>query len=757
MADITRVPVSSALIDGYSPNTQGQPKQSKISLNDYYVWLRKMPEVAGVMSALCNDIMGEGFEFRGTKAGVKSAEEFCKRNHFAKKFFSTIQDLFLIGDAYLGKRIINSYYVNKKIDKFISNDNILKSAGLEKESLLEKLKVRNPDMFYPREIFPLKASTITIDYDVHGRIQQYIQKVDGNATEVSFDPSEVVHFSLNNLGNDVYGNTPFVSSLHAVATLWYAQDYAGMFFQNDGTPDKMYVLEDTAPGSPEYESFRKQIEQFKKSKNKHKSMVMTGKVDVTDLNKFDKDLEFSKLIDKFTQRLMMAWNMPPSRLSEISSSNSTSKEALAGYYKNVNRMQKEIEETLNSELWAHFGEVEMVFNKVYKRDESVEADIVVKAVGKPIWTQNEGRIYMGLKPLPDPKYDEINDNFEENPGGQMPDTKEGDEVGNQYRPAEKVFMDGSSVVVDSFSKFLGVVESDGRVFEKCNVLVDESDSGYSFLYKNGDKLIECNVPLVDAKNIPDFETRFLKSSIKSKIMPSESKIVAKNMDLMLDNLAKSNKNIDKLAEKMNSALLKKNDMDSEKFNNFLKAFKKSNDKVELLANKFSKAIEDKNSFDSEKMDSFMSAIDKTKEDVKSISEQVSKASVKKNSINSKRVETFLKELNKTNMNLESMVNKVSTKAKVSKIVGPKEVEKKSGMNGAVVKMSSFSQFKRIVEAGDRTFMTAKVFVDETPTGFDFCFSDSVATYECFVSKDLIKDEKNFRFSYVEHSFKGKLI
>ena len=87
----------------------------------------------------------------------------------------------------------------------------------------------------------------------------------------------------------------------------------------------------------------------------------------------------------------------------------------------------------------------------------------------------------------------------------------------------------------------------------------------------------------------------------------------------------------------------------------------------------------------------------------------------------------------------------------------KEVEKKSGMNGAVVKMSSFSQFKRIVEAGDRTFMTAKVFVDETPTGFDFCFSDSVATYECFVSKDLIKDEKNFRFSYVEHSFKGKLI
>lgn len=437
MSDIELTSVSNSLIDNYSPNEQGQDKPTKISQEDFYIWLAKMPEVSGVINALCNDIMGDGFEFRGSKAGISAAQEFVKRNHFNKKFYSVLQDYTLLGDAYLGIRIMQRDYVNKVLKNDSIIDDLQKSFDYGEDEIINKLKIRAPELFYPREVFPLKASTIYPDYDEHGRINSYIQKVNGNSKKVRFPPSEVIHFSLNNIGNDVFGSTPFASCLNDIATLWYAKDYAGTFFQNDASPDRMYILKNTAPNSAEFVNFKKSIEQFKRAKDKHKSMVMTGEVEVQNINEFNKDLEFSTLIDKFTQRLRMAWNMPSSRLDEAGKSGTT-KAAEAGYYKNINRMQSEIEETLNSELWARFGDVEMVFKKAYKRDESIEADIISKTVGKPVLSVNEGREYLGYKPLPDPVLDEVGQDFEQNPGGQMPDTKEGEQVGNQYRPAEKM-------------------------------------------------------------------------------------------------------------------------------------------------------------------------------------------------------------------------------------------------------------------------------------------------------------------------------
>ena len=515
-----RTSVSNALIDDYHPNSEGQDKDTKITLEQYYTWLQKMPEVSGVIGAVCNDLMGDGFEFRGSKSGIVSANEFVKKNHFNKKFYSILQDLALIGDAYLGIRIISSNYVNKSIGK-LADDSLLKSAGLEKSDLISKLKVRSPDLFYPREVFPLKASTIYPDYDEHGRIKQYIQKVNGNSKKISFVPDEVIHFSLNNIGNEVFGTSPFSSCLNDVATLWYAKDYAGMFFQNDGTPDKIFVLEETAPNSPEFEKFKASIEKFKQAKNKHKSMVMTGKVDIQDLNKFDKDLEFSALIDKFTQRIMMAWNMPVARLSELTAKSSTSREAVAGYYKNINRMQAEIEEVLNSELWSRFGDVEMVFKKAYKRDESVEADIVTKIVGKPVLTQNEGREYLGYKPLPQEGMDEVESDFAQNPGGQLPDTKQGEEVGNQYQPAEKMAKRGAVVLVKSFDQFKRIVEADDRTFMTAKVFVDESDAGFTFWFADSVAMYECFVPKDLIQDEQDFRLRFVKYSMRGKLKSGE--------------------------------------------------------------------------------------------------------------------------------------------------------------------------------------------------------------------------------------------
>jgi HK97 family phage portal protein len=519
---VDRVPVSSALVDDYYSLAGGQAKHTPIELDEFYIWLRKMPEVAGVIGAVCNDLMGDGFEFRGTKAGVKAAQEFVKRNHFNKKFYSVLQDLALLGDAYLGIRVIESYYINKLLEK--NKDSFTKLFD-DYDSVINKLKIRSPETFYPREVFPLKSSTIRADFDEHGVIKQYIQKVKGNVKEVSFSPSEVVHFSLNNIGNDVYGSSPFNSCLNDVATLWYAKDYAGTFFQNDGTPDRMFILKDTAPGSEEFEKFKKTISKFRDAKNKHKSLVMTGEVEVKDINGFNKDLEFANLIDKFTQRLMMAWNMPVSRLSDVGGKSTSNRDAVAGYYKNINRIQMEIEETFNSELWSRFGDVEMVFKKAYKRDESVEADIVAKLVGKPVLTQNEGREYLGHKAINDKEYDVIPDSFSGNPGGQMPDTKEGEEVGNQYRPAEKMVKRGSVIKVKEFYEFKRIVEADNRTFMTAKVFVEESELGYTFWFADSVAMYECFVSKESIGDEKEFRLLYYDYSMKGSLKSNELHIL----------------------------------------------------------------------------------------------------------------------------------------------------------------------------------------------------------------------------------------
>jgi len=439
---VDKVPVSAHLVGG-TPNTEDgqEPLERRVEVHDFYSWLKLSPELMGIISAVVDDLMGEQLEWKGSQSAIAQAQAFCKRNHFRKKLYSGLQDMVLIGDGYLGVRILTTNNAKAMISDMKRDAGIHETAW-RTDLLIEKLRQKSPQVFYPRELFVLKATTIKIDYDEHGIVRSYIQKVPGNSKKVKFDPDEVIHLSMNNLGHDVYGNSPNNSCLNEIAILWYAKDYAGMFFQNDGTPDFIHVLPDENPQSANYKKFVKIIREHKKAKNKHKSMVFTGNVESKQLNQFNKDLEFPNLIDVFSQRMLMAWNMPPTRLSQIKGNYRANIESNEGYYKKINRLQLELEETLNNELFWRFGNVEIRFPRVYKRDETREADIVNRLVGKPVWSVNEGRVYLGKLPKDDPALDEVAPTFEQKnqfgkPAGRSQENKLPEETGNQFQSADE--------------------------------------------------------------------------------------------------------------------------------------------------------------------------------------------------------------------------------------------------------------------------------------------------------------------------------
>jgi hypothetical protein len=125
-------------------------------------------------------------------------------------------------------------------------------------------------------------------------------------------------------------------------------------------------------------------------------MVITGAVEIHKLNGLNKDLEFSEFIDKRTQSILMSVGIT-ARYSHLFSGRLEASANLEGYYKLINSIQKDWEEVLNRQLFSSFG-VEFNFKRVYKRDDSREADIATKLVNNLI-TRDEGRAYLGYKPL----------------------------------------------------------------------------------------------------------------------------------------------------------------------------------------------------------------------------------------------------------------------------------------------------------------------------------------------------------------------
>ena len=177
--------------------------------------------------------------------------------------------------------------------------------------------------------------------------------------------------------------------------------------------------------------------------------------------------------------------MPMSRLSSANKEAKDTKEANASYYKNISRMQEEIEETLNSELWSSFGDVEMKFKRAYKRDDSVEADIVAKLVGQPVMTPNEGRKYLGLGPSDEEGMDEVKQNFTQQPDGPVSENVDGDASGNQYATSneKQKFAKGATLNVKSFEHFKAIVEKN-QPWAYQKVFYEESEDSIKFYFND---------------------------------------------------------------------------------------------------------------------------------------------------------------------------------------------------------------------------------------------------------------------------------
>jgi hypothetical protein len=318
-----------------------------INYETLYKTYKKCPEFVNVITAIVTDIMSDGFDLIGdSKKAINKMYEHLEEIDFYKKWKTFLTHSFITGDGYCELRVITKDKMKNILAdayKEATNMDITKTFT---DTFLAKAKREYNVTNYPFDIFPIKTTGMSKIVDAEGNVEGYQQEVNGRI--IDFTKDEIIYWTPFDIG-EVYGFSPAQSLLDDFATLLFAKQWAGQFFENGGTPDSIFILKN-ARGLQDrnYEVAKHEIRQAREKKHWHKTMVMTGEIEHVKINDFNKDYEFGKLIDMETQRIAMSFGVPPSKVPYMSGSKGDFREMNEGYWKLINAYQTELEELWNT-------------------------------------------------------------------------------------------------------------------------------------------------------------------------------------------------------------------------------------------------------------------------------------------------------------------------------------------------------------------------------------------------------------------------
>ncbi len=391
------------LDEEYQPYFERVPKEIQTTLlgitqQTLYDVIKRSPEVVAAMKAIIEDVMADGWRFEGSASAVKKAEKFILQSGFYKVLSNAILDLLITGNAYILKLSVNERELKSLVKRVTKRIAKVMKIDHETEKEIQQMIIKQTNAFIPKDLQLLKSKTMEIAYDETGEVKYYYQKV-GDLERI-YNPEDIIHISVMNVGGTVYGFSPLESLLSDLGTLIFAKEYAGKFFENDGMPHLIINLPE-ASGTEDrnYQVLKQELKELKRKENKFRGLITTGPTNVTTIDRMNKDLQFKELIRHFTQIILMAFGVPPHRIDwtvEVRQGAEAVNKAFESYFKNIAHLQNILEYYLNKQLWTYFNVV-MRFKRGYRIDELREANIVAILLDRDAITIEEARKMMGME------------------------------------------------------------------------------------------------------------------------------------------------------------------------------------------------------------------------------------------------------------------------------------------------------------------------------------------------------------------------
>jgi len=375
--------------------------------------IKNSPELVSIMQAVVDDVMGSGIKRFNYVGRTDNADNPGARNiEDAKQFWmqnkETIAEYLIdgmaFGDGYLYKKGLDEEQAEEKIKDYVSDNYEFENDEYEQKAAEIILKQSQDDIEGTEDLQMVPASTVKHDIDDFGNIERYVQEVQGQ--EFDLDPEKVVHHSYLSLNGQTYGFTPVSALFAELDMLANAKDYNGVRFDNAAVPNKVFRLPDDGPEGQNFEMVKKTVKKYRQLRNKHRDLVLTGNIEIDDLNDAN-DVEFKELIQLIQRILVMAWGVPPSRIGGVMGNDGATESAMAqeGYNKRIKRLQDKHQTILNNEIFEPMFNVRIEFENPDIKSEIRRAEkdlrkteVVKQQMALGLMNSEEAMDYLGKRP-----------------------------------------------------------------------------------------------------------------------------------------------------------------------------------------------------------------------------------------------------------------------------------------------------------------------------------------------------------------------
>lgn len=228
----------------------------------------------------------------------------------------------------------------------------------------------------------------------------------------NYDAEDIITVKNDDdLDNPVFGISPLETIVVDVLGDEEANLSNYAYFQNDGIPSALYVLQPGLTAEQQKSIYDQIQETLKGGHNKHKSLASSAIVDVKPINGGHTDMNFKEQRSTATVKVCVALGVPRSILGYIDDVNYSNGDVQ--YKKFIENTIRPLEETLEeifTKFLQDFREYEgytFEINDEHIDDFQQRAKIAIDNVNAGLWTRNEARDYIGYEVLDDELANEI--------------------------------------------------------------------------------------------------------------------------------------------------------------------------------------------------------------------------------------------------------------------------------------------------------------------------------------------------------------
>ncbi len=360
----------------------------------FWQWYRDQPELSSPVSIRVNDTIQpvEFFKPDGTALGrnkMLEARRFWSGNFMDERLKSIWFDAIGTGEGFGWKGRVSIEQLKESVE-IVSKKNSHGMSTKESGALFNELylKAMDEDLRKSRVFDYVASSTMLVNNDKK-EVLGFTQWVGNDKVEYKVD--EIVHFMFQRADGKVSGHTPISTLNREMILLHFIKENMLGYVRNGGLPNKIFTMPEEESGSVNHTRVTQILSDYNAVENRNGNLVLTGKVNVEDMNQKLRDLEYKDLALWVTSNIAYAIQVPATRIPYLIGSASSGGDsggvADAGYWSMVESDQAKIENLMNTQVLEPLGFI-MRFRKRYKLDDlretqalTMRADGITKVQG----------------------------------------------------------------------------------------------------------------------------------------------------------------------------------------------------------------------------------------------------------------------------------------------------------------------------------------------------------------------------------------